>query len=120
MKLKLLLVLAFLAAPLMAHAEDIDSGKLVAIRSTRTVVAEAALVADARVHGLVGQTYANQMQQEALDELKSLAKQAQKKTPELSPITQQAIAATQASDIARLRAITARLLAMEGPHGRAD
>jgi len=120
MKLKPLLVLALLAAPMMAHAEDIDSGKLVQIRGARTVVAEAALVADARVHGLVSQTYANEMQQDALDELKSLAKQAQKKTPDLSPITQRAIEATKTSDIAALRAIAAQLLAMEGPHGRAD
>lgn len=120
MKVKLLLLLAFLAAPLTARAEDIDSGKLVQIRSTRTVVAEAALVDEALAHGKVTQTYADEMRKDALDALDSLAKQARKKTPELSPIIQQAIGATQASDIGALRTLTAQLLALEGPHGRAD
>ena len=117
---KSLVLLVLLAAPVAAHAEDIQSGKLIAIRSIRTVAAEAALVADALKHGRVTRTYAEEMRQDAKDELESLRKQAEKKNPDLLPITQQAIEATRASDIGALRAITARLLAMEGPHGRVD
>jgi ElaB/YqjD/DUF883 family membrane-anchored ribosome-binding protein len=114
---KPLLLLALLAAPVAAH---LDSGKLIAIRNIRTVAAEAALVADLKQHGRVSDTYAREMRQDAKDELESLRKQVEQKNPDLLPITQQAIDATQAADIGRLRAIANQLLAMEGPHGRAD
>lgn len=117
---KPLLLLALLAAPVAAHAADLDSGKLIAIRNIRTVAAEAALVADLKQHGRVSDTYAREMQQDAKEELEGLRKQVEQKNPDLLPITQQAIDATQAADIGRLRAIANQLLAMEGPHGRAD
>jgi len=117
---KSLLLLAFVAAPLAARAQDLDSGKLIAIRSLRTVAAEAALVVDLRQHGRVTETYAEEMQQDAEDELNGLRKQAEKKNPDLLSITQQAIDAAKASDARALHAIADKLLAMEGPHGRAD
>jgi len=120
MKAKSLLLLVLIATPLSARAEDLDSGKLTAIRGIRTAAAEAALVANLKQHGRVTDTYADEMRDDAKEELESLRKQVQKKNPDLLPITQAAIDATQVSDIGRLRAIANQLLAMEGPHGRAD
>jgi len=120
MKRKSLLLLLVLCAPSAGHAGDIDSGKLTAIRGIRTAAAEAALVVQLKQQGRVTDTYAEEMKDDAKEELESLRKQVQQKNPDLLSITQAAIDATGASDIGRLRAITNQLLAMEGPHGRAD
>jgi hypothetical protein len=109
-----------LVLPGASQAMDIDGGRLIQIRNTRTIVAEAALVAEAAGKGQVTRTYADEMKSEAVEELKSLAKSAIDKAPELSGLTEQAIDAAEASDVARLKAIAAALFAMEGPHGRAD
>jgi hypothetical protein len=87
-------------------------------RTLRSLSAEAAAIMRLHAQNRVTQTYAAQMKQEAREELQSAGESAS--TPQLKRMAQQAIAALDRNDSQTLSALAQRLLAMEGPHGRAD
>ena len=96
----------------------VRAGALADIRTLRSLSAETAEVMRLQAQHGVTATYAAGIKQEAREELQSTARSAS--TPQLKQMAQQAIRALDRNDAPALADLVQRLLAMEGPHGRAD
>jgi hypothetical protein len=96
-----------------ARADDLAD-----IRAVRSLAAEAAQVIRLEAQHRVTGTYAREMKDSARDELGSETKSTS--APRIKALAQQAISALNANDAGALERIAKQLLAMEGPHGRAD
>ena len=107
------IAVALLLGSAAAHADTLSD-----IRSLRSLSAEAAQVIRLQAQHRVTDTYATEMKQEAREELQSSADDAG--TPQLKAIARQATQALDRNNSQALTDIAERLLAMEGPHGRAD
>lgn len=110
-----LLPLLILGLAVPASAAD-----LAQLREARSLIAEAAAVERLAQAGGLPAIYADQMRQEAKQELQSARTKAARNSPELvEPITD-ALHGLDRHDPAALKAIADRLFAVEGSHGRAD
>ena len=110
--------LFFAAAVLLIGCGVARADDLADIRAVRSLAAEAAQVIRLQTNHRVTATYAAEMKQSATDELGSEAESAT--AAPVKALARQAISAVYANDAAVLERIVRQLLAMEGPHGRAD
>jgi hypothetical protein len=97
-----------------------DEQRLAEVRQARSVAAEAAATLDLRSQGRVTAIYTDQMGADAREELRDLARRARSDAPAAAPLIDSALDALARHDAGALRAIAARLLAMEGRRAQAD
>lgn len=109
---------AIVSGMLLVTCATAQADALSDIRTLRSLSAEAAEVIRLQAQHRVTYTYATQMKREAREELESTGQTAS--SSQLKQMAQQATQALDRNDSRALTALAQRLLAMEGPHGRAD